>query len=144
MIRDATVADAPQLAAILRNWIVETGWMPLLHTPEDDLDFLSHLIQRVEMFVAVDPDAVGFLALHGEQVDALYLAPAARGAGNGKALLDQAKAMSPLLSLWTFEANPRAIAFYLREGFVVVERTDGQRNDENLPDQRMVWERTVS
>ncbi len=83
---------------------------------------------------------LGFLALDGKDVRALYLAPDARGRGVGRALLGRAKAGRDRLSLWAFEANPRAVAFYRREGFRVVERTDGSGNEEGLPDLRMVWE----
>jgi GNAT superfamily N-acetyltransferase len=49
------------------------------------------------------------------------------------------KAREPRLVLWTFQANSAAIAFYLREGFVEIERTDGAGNEEGLPDVRMIW-----
>jgi ribosomal protein S18 acetylase RimI-like enzyme len=84
---------------------------------------------------------LGFLAQRHGHIDALYLAPEARGLGIGKALLDQVKTEQPLIELWTFQANVRAIAFYLREGFHEAERTDGRRNDEGLPDLRLVWEK---
>ena len=57
-------------------------------------------------------------------------------------LLEWAKETRARLTLWVFQANVRAIAFYQREGFVVAQITDGQRNAEKLPDLRMVWERT--
>jgi ribosomal protein S18 acetylase RimI-like enzyme len=61
--------------------------------------------------------------------------------GIGRALVDDVKAVEPEISLWTFQANTRAIAFYRREGFAEAERTEGQRNDERLPDIRMIWRR---
>ncbi len=141
MIRPATIEDAPILAAILRDWVIETGWMPVLHTPEEDLGFLRHLITTCDVLVIGEPEPTGFIAVDGQDVRCLYLAPQARGMGQGRALLDRAKTQSDRLSLWAFQANPRAIAFYRREGFAEMERTDGQRNDEKLPDLRMVWER---
>lgn len=75
----------------------------------------------------------------GGEISALYLAPAARGRGLGKALLDEAKGQGRL-SLWTFQANPGARAFYRREGFREVEFTAGAGNDEKLPDVRLEWQ----
>ena len=144
MIRRATMDDAPVLAAILRDWVVETGWMPVLHTPEDDLGFLRHLITTCDVMVTGEPDPTGFIAVDGEDMRCLYLAPQARGMGQGRALLDRAKALADRLSLWAFQANPRAVDFYRREGFAEVEWTDGQGNDERLPDLRMVWERALT
>lgn len=139
-LRPATPDDASALARILGDWVRETGWLPVLHTREEDLGFLTHLIATTDVIVAEDGPMLGFLALDGKDVRALYLAPDARGRGVGRALLGRAKAGRDRLSLWTFEANPRAVAFYRREGFRVVERTDGSGNEEGLPDLRMVWE----
>jgi GNAT superfamily N-acetyltransferase len=124
----------------LGDWVRETGWMPVLHTREEDLGFLRHLIDTTEVTLAEDAEPLGFLSLDGADVRALYLAPAARGRGIGRALLDRAKAGRDHLELWTFEANAPAIAFYEREGFRVAERTDGSGNDERLPDLRLIWE----
>ncbi len=139
-LRPATSADAPTLARTLGDWVRETGWMPVLHTREEDLGFLRHLIDTTEVTLAEDAEPLGFLSLDGADVRALYLAPAARGRGIGRALLDRAKAGRDHLELWTFEANAPAIAFYEREGFRVAERTDGSGNDERLPDLRLIWE----
>jgi GNAT superfamily N-acetyltransferase len=139
-LRPAAPEDASALAGILGDWVRETGWMPVLHSREEDLGFLGHLIATTDVTLAEDGPPLGFLALDGEEVRALYLAPAARGRGIGRALLDRAKAARPRLSLWVFEANPRAVAFYGREGFRVAERTSGAGNEEGLPDLRMVWE----
>jgi ribosomal protein S18 acetylase RimI-like enzyme len=59
----------------------------------------------------------------------------------GSARLDEVKATEAEITLWTFQANTAAIAFYLKQGFVEVERTDGSHNDERLPDVRMMWRR---
>lgn len=139
-LRAAVPADAATLARILGDWVRETGWMPVLHTREEDVEFLRHLIGTAEVTVAETGEPLGFLALDGDAVQALYLAPQARGRGIGRALLENAKAGRSRLWLWAFEANGRALAFYEREGFRVAERTDGSGNQENLPDLRLIWE----
>lgn len=138
MIRRAEPGDAAGCARILGDWVRETGWLPLLHTREEDLGFLSALIARAEVFVAEG----GFLVREGEDVLALYLAPEARGRGLGKALMERAKEGRDRLCLWAFAQNEGALRFYAREGFVAVERTDGAGNEAGLPDVRMVWERS--
>ena len=64
----------------------------------------------------------------------------ARRQGHGRALLDHAKARADRLSLWTFEANREALAFYAAQGFAETARTDGD-NEEGLPDVRLEWRR---
>ncbi|QEW21846.1 putative acetyltransferase [Marinibacterium anthonyi] len=81
----------------------------------------------------------GFLAREGEAVHALYIRPDCTGQGIGAALLGLAKSESPRLRLWTFQANTGAQRFYLREGFGELCRTDGDGNDEGLPDIQYLW-----
>ncbi len=141
-ITDADGSDVGALAQILGDWARETEWMPDLHTREDDEGFLAGLLRTHSVRVARGgKDRVGFLARQGGRVQALHVARAARGMGIGRALLEEVKPVEPEVSLWTFQANTRAIAFYLREGFAEAERTDGQCNDERLPDIRMIWRR---
>lgn len=50
------------------------------------------------------------------ELSGLYLLAAQHGTGLGQALLDAALGDRPA-SLWTAEDNPRAVAFYARNGF---------------------------
>lgn len=139
-LTDAGVSDVPVLARIIGDWVRETDWMPVLHSHEEDEGFLAGLLRTQVVRVARGgTHRLGFMARQGEKVQALHVAKAARGLGIGRALLDEVKAVEPAVSLWTFQANIRAIAFYRREGFAEAERTDGKRNDERLPDIRMIW-----
>ncbi|MDZ4310282.1 MAG: GNAT family N-acetyltransferase [Cypionkella sp.] len=139
MIRAASPADAPDIAAILAAWNRDTVWMPKLHTPAEDLQFAQHLITHCTTRVLYGPDTLGFLSRAGQQIEALYLVPAARGKGLGRLLLNEAKAACAELTLYTFQANLSAQRFYAREGFTEIARSDGRDNAEQLPDLRLVW-----
>ncbi|GLS85508.1 hypothetical protein GCM10010873_04810 [Cypionkella aquatica] len=138
-ITDATPADAPAIAAILGAWNRDTAWMPKLHSAAEDLGFAQHLISSRTTRVLRAPDVLGFLSRMGEQIEALYLAPTARGRGHGAQLLAEAKAACAQLTLYTFQANLPAQRFYAREGFAEIARSDGADNDEHLPDLRLHW-----
>ncbi|WP_194408611.1 GNAT family N-acetyltransferase [Microbacterium cremeum] len=71
------------------------------------------------------------------QLYAIYVAAAHYGTGAGQALLDQALASEPAM-LWVAKENPRAIAFYRRNGFRFdgVEQTDPYA--PRITDARMV------
>ncbi len=136
----ARPSDAVRLARIMGGWTDETDWMPKLHSHADNVKFLQRLIRDLDVTVLRNwRGAQGFLARNGAEVDALYLAPGARGRGMGTRLIDRAKAASERLELWCFQANTGALRFYDRQGFVEAERTDGAGNDEKLPDVRLVW-----
>jgi GNAT superfamily N-acetyltransferase len=88
------------------------------------------------------PDAgavVAFMALAGDWIGHLYVAPEHTGHGIGTELLALAKQRRPhRLDLWTFESNTGARRFYERHGFGAVDRTDGD-NEEGAPDVRYRW-----
>lgn len=144
MIDVARPEDAAAMAQVLGGWIAATPWMPRLHTPAEELWFCGHLIETCEVFVIRAPDLGGFLARRGNEIPALYLTPASRGQGQGKALLDRAKQGRDRLELWSFQANPRAVVFYRREGFVEDHRTAGEGNAEKLPDIHLIWTKGAS
>lgn len=142
MLRKARSTDAGKTGAILSEFIDTTSWMPRIHTRAEDVGFCASMIERGWVTVAVqNDDVVAFLAKDNTEVNSLYVANAARGQGVGKGLLDEAKSTSDLLELWTFQTNEGARRFYLREGFLEIRTTDGEENDERLPDVFLRWER---
>jgi GNAT superfamily N-acetyltransferase len=106
-------------------------------------------IERTDRTIVVaelDGEIVGYaLAVPPDEDDAprdwclahIYQYSRAHGSGTGQALLDAAVGDRPAY-LWTAEDNPRAFAFYLRNGFT----PDGARRIipewENMPAIRMV------
>ena len=144
-LRPARPTDAGAVGDILSGFTDATDWMPRLHTRAEDLAHAGRLIDRGWVTVAEEAGRVlGFLARDGEEVVALFVAPAGQGRGMGKALLDAAKADCPRLALWTFQANTPARRFYRREGFHETDQTDGSANDEGLPDVHLRWHRRAA
>jgi len=92
------------------------------HTAEDDLRFFRGTIAREnDVWVAVEGEVAGFLAIAGERLGWLYVDPVSQRRGIGTALLDKAKALSPAgLTLFTHQQNQRARAFYERRGLRAV------------------------
>jgi len=117
-------------------------WLPVVHTFEETVQFFRDFVIPNQQVLVAENEAgvVGFIAMEGEWVEHLYIAPAHQGIGIGNALLKRAKELRPEgLMLWTFERNHRARGFYERRGFVAVEFTDGSRNEERMPDVRYEW-----
>lgn len=134
--------DARPLARILGAWSRETPWMEQpLGTAEDRLALCRLIRDSGVITLRTWRGPVAFLARRGEEIHALYVAPAARGQGLGKRLLDDAKARADRLALWTAQANEGARRFYAREGFHETRFSFGEGNDARLPDVRLVWRR---
>lgn len=102
---------------------------------------LAGRIAQDETWVAESgAEVVGYVRFTEEWLDDLYVDPATSGAGIGTALLDLVKSRLPDgFSLWVFEVNAGARAFYARRGLRELETTDGCANEEQCPDVRVVW-----
>lgn len=139
IIRPAMPDDAPACAAILGAFFEQTPWLPRLHTEDEDRAFLAHLIETAEVTVACDRDVQGYIACSGDEVEHLYLAQHAQRQGIGRRLMDHAKTDRQQLTLWCFQQNAPALAFYRAQGFVETQRTDDAGNEEGLPDVHLTW-----
>lgn len=119
--------------------------MPRIHTDAEYRNFGNWLVEVCDVVVAISCNkVVGFLAQQGSEIQALYVESQSRASGVGSELLIHSKSTADRLGLWTFQENLRAQAFYKRNGFTEDARTDGQGNDEKMPDVHMVWTRKTT
>lgn len=83
--------------------------------------FRNSICTRCEVWVAAQRNrVVGLLALEGDCIDHLFVAPDDWAIGIGSRLLEHAKALHPEgLELVTLQRNQRARRFYEARGFVV-------------------------
>ena len=135
-LRPATASDATAIAKMMRASLNSLDWMPVIHTPAEDLAFIRDIVlPRQQVTVAEAAGRiVGFIAVSGEWVEQLYLDPAWTGQGIGSRLFAQAIAGMPLIKLHCFQANSGARRFYERHGFRAENFGDGSTNDEGLSD----------
>lgn len=145
-IRPATAADMAAIAEVfIASRSAAIPYMPApVHPPHEVHAFyagLEHERPEREAWVAEDQrGVVAFAEVVYDWLDAFYVHPDAQGEGIGSALLDLVKTLRPAgFSLWVFESNIPARAFYARHGLVERERTDGSGNEERSPDIRMEW-----
>ncbi len=96
-----------------------------------DREFLErerHAIPNVYLPAAetwvweADGRVVGFMALLGSEVGALFVDPAVQRVGIGRALIRRAQALRGDLEVEVFERNLLGRAFYAKVGFVLMHR----------------------
>lgn len=99
----------------------------------------EYILPDTKIRVAEKEDELaGFIALKKNYIDQLYIHNNFQSKGLGGFWVEQAKTIYPdFLELYTFASNERAIAFYEKHGFKIIER--GIAPDEKMPDVKMRW-----
>lgn len=142
-LRPAEPKDADAIADVfLAARKASMPFLPDLHTDDETRAWIrDFVLDRDEVWVAAAGDRVdGFLALNGDVLDHLYVAPRLHGGGVGSALLAKAKQLRPQgFRLWVFQRNTQARGFYEARGLRVVELRDGSANEEEEPDAVYEW-----
>lgn len=139
-------AFLPELADL---WVASwTRTMPRIDFEARRPWLIAHLAkaldagQAIRVAVVETGDVVGFVLIDPATgwLDQIAVAPAQWGAGIAEALLRAAREVSPeKIGLDVNADNPRAVAFYARQGFVEVGRGENPRS--GLPTLKLEWRR---
>jgi ribosomal protein S18 acetylase RimI-like enzyme len=133
MIRRATADDVEEIARLYERSFATLEFLPVLHTLDEHRRWFTRQLAEHEGWVWDDEGIRGFIVLTEDELMYLYL-------GIGSELLDHAKRRRPGgFTLWTFQLNEGARRFYERHGLVPIEFTEGQGNEEKMPDVRYRW-----
>jgi GNAT superfamily N-acetyltransferase len=141
--RPAIAKDAAAVAGVFSPSLRLLTFLPVLHTVDEDRRFIENVIlwQCTVTVAEYNNLIVAFLARSGEEIRLLYTHPDFIGRGAGTLLIEAAKACGvAALELWCFVANLRARRFYEARGFRAVRFTNGDHNEEKMPDVRYRWE----
>ena len=114
------------LEAVLSSWETATR---LAHPFMTDEFIAQERINVAEVYIPntdtwvmeIDGNIVGFIALMGNEVGAIFLMPKYHGKGAGKALMDKAQELHGDLEVEVFKDNSIGRAFYSRYGFEHLE-----------------------
>lgn len=137
LYRPARAADAKAIAELFRATREAClPYLPVLHTPAEDVDFFSHHVLKQDNVWVADlrGQVVGFCAFGDGWLHHLYVQAGLHRFGIGSELLRLAIRNSGSLKLWVFQQNVHARRFYESHGFTLVKLTDGSGNEERVPD----------
>ena len=139
ILRPARQDDVPALIRICLGARTSAG-IPNLHTDAENRWFFGKLVGTRKIMVAErDGMPVGFAVVQDGWLEHLWIDPPHHRRGIGSKLLAWARAEAPGdLRLYVFTHNARAIAFYKAHGAVQIAATDGDGNEEKLPDVTLV------
>lgn len=119
------------------------GYDTSRHSAEEFQEFYkSKVMVAGPVWGAFEDDRlIGHMALLPGWIDHLYVDPEHHRRGVASALVALAQRNQDELQLYTFQSNAPARRLYERHGFVVVDMTSGDRNEERMPDVRYRWRR---
>lgn len=141
-IRTAAAEDADAIARLFLASKATLTFLPIVHTDEETFWFIANVVLRDQDVLVAEANGEigGFIAMHADVVEHLYVRPDLLRRGIGSALLEQAKQRLPSgFRLWVFQENVPARRFYEGHGLRVIEETDGSRNEERTPDSLYEW-----
>ena len=133
VLRPASFADAGAIAEVWHlGWIDgHLGHVPeTLHAHRRRVDFQQRVPPRIPTttVATLGPDVVGFVTLHDDEIEQLYVAASARGGGVAGALIRHGERViaERYSTAWLAVAvgNARARRFYERQGWSDVAALD--------------------
>ena len=94
---------------------------------------VKKMLLQAEVYVYMDEcknEIEGFVGMDQEYIAGIFVRKEVRSEGIGKALLDFVKEKKQELTLNVYRKNERAVRFYEREGFQIIDRTVDKSTDE--------------
>lgn len=138
MIRKAHLADLPSVLDIWLQINLEVHSFISPHYWQNNVDYMKQVLPQAEVFVYEDKNKImGFVGLEKDYIAGIFVSKKFRSQGIGKQILDFLKSTHPTLSLSVYAKNQKAIRFYQRESFRIIDEGMDKENQE--AEFRMQW-----
>ena len=131
MIREFKQTDIDNVMEI---WITENirahDFIPKEYW-EKNFEYVKKILPNAEIYVYVENEKiVGFIGLNDNYIEGIFIDSKYQYKGIGTALLNKEKKMKDELTLSAYKKNTKAIQFYLKNEFKIVEKNIDKENDE--------------
>lgn len=131
MIRKAHLADLPSVLDIWLQTNLEVHSFISPHYWQNNVDYMKQVLPQAEVFVYEDKNKImGFVGLEKDYIAGIFVSKKFRSQGIGKQILDFLKSTHPTLSLSVYAKNQKAIRFYQRESFRIIDEGMDKENQE--------------
>lgn len=106
----------------------------------DNYAKVKEILPEAEIYVWEEKkQLLGFIGLMKNYIAGIFTLKAHQSQGIGKQLMDYVKKRYPALTLTVYQKNPRAIAFYQRENFIIqAESIDNHTKEKEFI---MTWKK---
>ena len=140
MIRQFNENDLPAIMQIWlntninsHNFISKNYWL-------ENYEMVKTILPQAEVYVYEDDNTKqinGFIGLHENYIEGLFIKDDVQGQGLGKNLLEYVKHIKSDMMLKVYQKNAGAIKFYKREEFFIAsEEFDDNTNEKEF---LMIW-----
>ena len=131
MIREFKQTDIDNVMEI---WLTENikahNFIPKEYW-EKNFEYVKKVLPNAEIYVYLeDEKIVGFIGLNDNYIEGIFIDSKCQYKGIGTALLNKAKKLKDELTLSAYKKNTKAIQFYLKNEFKIVEKNIDKENDE--------------
>jgi ribosomal protein S18 acetylase RimI-like enzyme len=128
MIRNFTKDDVEEIMKIWLDTNILTHNYIDANYYIDNFDAVKEMMFNADIFVYQENGIInGFIGLINDYIAGIFVLNQCQSKGIGKKLLNHTKEKYDKLSLHVYKKNSRALNFYLREGFSILE----EKTDEN-------------
>lgn len=140
MIRKMNETDIKQVMKIWLDANVEAH--DFIHPDywQNHVEDVAQMLPQAHVQVYEEKQEIlGFIGMDEQYIAGIFVMDKARSKGIGKQLLDDVKTKEDTLVLHVYEKNQKAVQFYKREGFCIVEK----HVDTNTGEQeyKMQWKK---
>ncbi len=140
MIRELRKADINTVADIWLDTNLKAHGFISAQYWESNFRFVKEMLSEAEVYVYENDQKIqGFAGLNGEYIEGIFVLSEMQSRGIGKLLLNYIKDKRPELRLNVYQKNPRAVAFYQREGFKI--QGEGMNEATGEKDYLMLWQK---
>ncbi|USA54133.1 N-acetyltransferase [Acinetobacter sp. C32I] len=140
-IRQANIHDFKELTEIWFNASVKAhDFIPESYWENNKVNMQDTYLPMSEVYLLENKNNIyGFIALVGNRIAALFVAPEQQGKGLGKLLINHVKSIRDNLELNVYQQNTNSVKFYDSVGFEITEETFDE--DTQSKEFLMRWER---
>ena len=138
MIRRLRKDDIERVADIWLNTNISAhDFIPAKYW-QDNFAAVKEMLLQAEVYVREEEkDIQGFVGLSDDYIEGIFVYEKAQSKGIGKQLLDYVKGIKRQLSLRVYQKNIRAIRFYEREHFKILQ--EGVDENTGEKEYQMMW-----
>ena len=137
MIRKLALEDLEEVMSIWLETNIKTHDFIEANYWREHFQMVKEVLPQAEVYVDEEDGKIrGFIGITQGYIAGIFVSGDYQGQGIGSQLLDKAKDLYKSLTLSVYTKNDRAVSFYLRKGFKIIE----EQKDESTNEQEYVMQ----